>query len=101
MKTDPQKLVHKGATAIRRLHRDYGKLETSPEALARDVLIACGVLKKREYERALWQHHGPPKGCDVAYLKGSGILEIRCNVCQRPIIGVRVAKEGAVFPSPP
>ncbi len=30
-------------------------------------------------------------GLDVAYLGGSGVIEIRCNECGRPIIGVKVA----------
>lgn len=62
MKTDPIKAVARGAAAIRELDVKFLTDEISPEAQACVVLESAGLLKRREYLRAVWKRYGPPRG---------------------------------------
>lgn len=33
-------------------------------------------------------------GLDACYIKETGVMEIRCHRCQRPVVAVQVARKG-------
>jgi hypothetical protein len=56
---NPIRLIQKCVNAVRKLEQKYGADEVSPEGRADAILIAAGVLRKREYLRAIWKRDGP------------------------------------------